>query len=641
MATRKVLPEKVYEFPGGVGLDLKDSQTRVPPQFARVANFIDVGILGSIRKAEGPSKINGTQLTSNPRVTGMIEYNQNDSTRSFIVYCDNGKLYKINYSTGVATDITPTNPTVASSVVPYFYIYANLCIFADGVNAPIYIYKTVTSANGWELGVKAPTVACGVADGGVGALTGVWSYKYTFYNSETGSESNASPASTEINVAAKQIDLTLIAVNSDNKQNINDTNGGRRRIYRTQNGAGNSVYYFLKELADNTTTIWTDNVADEALGERLQEENEVPPDGMTGFTEYNGSLYGFVKDDFNLIYSRPLTAEAFGAFNYEPISPGDGQAITGLGRLNHLTVFKRKSMHSWIGSPGLFTRKQVTDGIGCIAQNTIQNVDLPTGGDVLFFLSQHGIHMYDEQDAYPIARELEPIFTGKDPDYQFNHNFAHKSHAEYSYSTKKYMLSCPVNGASENNALLIFDAWANSWHIREPFYCGSLTTRTNSTTAIEEVVGGESRADASDGGFTFIVEDGDTYLGGDFKGEYITSWNNLEWRHLKLGRFLEIDLIPQGDFPLIVSIYIDGDLGPSFTENISLSIGDDTWDDIGTLWDSARFAGDTFTTIKVGLKKLQFRYISIGYSTENGAEPWEILRTRVRYTPMPPAGDRR
>ncbi len=629
------LPEQVYEWPGAVGLDLKDSLTRVPPQFARVANFVDLGLLGSIRKSEGPTKINGTQVTSNPRITGMIEYNQNDLTRIFVIYAGDGKMYTVNYSTGVVTDITPTNPPVASNVVPYFYIYNNLCIFADGVNPPIYVYDTVVSGKWYELGVKAPTVALGVAKSSTG-LTGDYKYKYTFYNSDTGAESNASPASTLITVADEQVDLTLIAVNTDVKQNVT-----RRRVYRTVNGPDEVVYYFLVEIPDNTTTIHTDVALDETLGVRLIEENEVPPTKTTGFTEYNGSLYAFVKDGFNLIYSRPLTTEAFGVFNSEPISPGDGQAITGLGRLNHLTVFKRKSIHSWIGQPGLFSRKQVATGIGCISQNTIVNVDLPTGGDVLFFLSQHGIHMYDEQDAYPIARELEPIFTGQDDNYLFNHNFAHKCQADYSYSDKKYFLACPVNGATENNALFIYDAWANSWHIREPFYCGSLTTRTDSTSAIEKVAGGESRADATDGGFIFTVEDGDTYLTDNFKGEYVTAWNDLEHRHLKFGKFVELDLRTQGNFPLIVSIYLDGEVEPSFTENVSLSIGSDEWDDPGSLWDSARFSGDAFTTVKFGLKKLQFRYISIGFSTDNAGEPWEILKTRIRYTPLPPAGDRR
>jgi hypothetical protein len=632
MPRNRILPERVYEFPGAIGLDLKDSLTRIPPQYARKANFIDVGVLGSIKKADGPIKINGTQITSNPRVTGMIEFNQNDATKSFIVYTSDGKLHKINYSTGVVTDITPTNPTVAPDITPYFYIYANLCIFSDGVNPPLYIYDGVVSDDSYELGVKAPTAALGVAKSSTG-LTGTFKYKYTFV-SDTGAESNASPASTEITVADEQVDLSNIAINSDVKQNV-----VKRWIYRTVNGG--AVYYFLHELDDNSTTIWTDTLNDESLGERLVEENEVPLAGTTGFTEYNGSLYAFVKNGFNLVYTNPLTAEAFGAFNTEPISPGDGQAITALGRLNHLTVFKKKSMHAWIGLPGLFARKQVTSGIGCIAQNSVQNVDLPTGGDVLFFLSQHGIHMYDEQDAYPIARELEPIFTNKDPNYKFNHNFADKCHATYSYNTKKYMLACPINGASENNALIIFDAWANSWHIREPFYCGSLTLRTNATTAIEEISGGESRDDVTDGGFTFVVEDGESYLGGNFKGEYVTAWNDLEHRHEKLARFLELDLITQGDFPLIVAIYVDGEDSPSFTENVSLSVGSDVWDDIDTLWDQATYAGDTFTTVEIGLKRIQFRYISIGFSTENSGEPWEILKTRIRYIPLPAAGDRK
>src|SRR4030067_841319 len=50
---------------------------------------------------------------------------------------------------------------------------------------------------------------------------------------------------------------------------FNETNLGQkvvaRKIYRTE--VGGSTYYFLHKIEDNTTTIYTDNIADADLEE--------------------------------------------------------------------------------------------------------------------------------------------------------------------------------------------------------------------------------------------------------------------------------------------------------------------------------------------------------------------------------------
>lgn len=627
---------QVYGFPGFRGLNLKDGPLTVPPEFSQRANFLNFGLLGTIEKAKAPGKFNTAQITNNPAVLAMAFYRQIDGDEFFVVYCSNGKMYKLS-DVGVLTDITPSTVTIATGKYGHFFSYNNLLWFSDGVNKPIYVHDTVVAAKWFELGITAPAAAPTVADGAAGVLNGSFYYKIV-YEGSTGARSNAGPASAQATPTNQQVDLTNIPVYGGSAENVT-----KRLIYRTlTNGAIDSVYYYVTTINDNTTTTYSDNIADSALGERLFEEKEKPPAGTWGFTEYNGSVYGFVPGTHNLIYSNINEPEAWGAFNIEPILPGDGYPIMGLGKLNNLVIFKRKSIHNWIGVPGLFRRDQKTNGVGCIAPRSIKNVDLPAGGEVLFFLSKHGPRYYDEQDAFLLARELEPIFNGSDPTYKFNQAKAEQSSAEYDEATRRYLLSIPVNSSSENNLLLIYDIYANSWSVRAPLYAGSIVYREKGSDKQDQIMIGESRSDVTNGGWVAILENDDSYYTANFKGEYVTAWNHFNYpNHIKLLRFFEVDAEAEGDFNLMIDIYTDGGLTPVLTFPVSLSETGYLWDAANSLWDIATWSKDIFLTDISTLKKVQGRYISVGFRTESKNQRWKVMSARVQYQLLPNAGDRR
>lgn len=626
------IPIQGYSFPPFRGLDLKDAPLDVPAQFSRSANFIDFDLLGAIQKAKGPAAFNSIQLSGHGAVYGIYEYIQNDGDKFIIAYTSDGKLWKIS-SIGVATDITPANVTVGTGKIPHFATMNNLCIIGDGANPPIYIYDAVTNATIFELGLTAPSTACSGAPGAAGVLTGAYKYKYVFV-SPTGAKSNASPASAVVNPAAQQVNLTLIAVNGDTAENTS-----AREVYRT--AAGGEVYYFVTTIADNVTTTYTDNTADTALGPRLIEEREKPPSGLRGFVEYAGSLYGYVENGHDLLYTQVNEPEAWGAFNTEPIVPGDGGPITGLGKINDLVVFKRRSIHLWQGIPGMFRRLQRSAKVGCVAHRTIRNVELPDGGDVLFFLSQYGPYAFDEERYYDISREIQPIFSGRDANHIFNASQGEKCSAEYDQQTKKYFLSICVNGATDPNLLLVYDVYAEAWSRREPFYVASLTTQTQST-GLEQVLAGDSRSDVTNGGFTFHLDVSDSWFGGDYEGEYITAWNHLGFPDQeKTLRYISLDLIAEGDVILYVDLYVDGEEFPRKTYPISLSAGGAVWDAESTLWDEALFADQDYLHKVVGTTPITGTNFSFGFRTSIKDAPWKLLKFRNRFQVLPISGDRR
>lgn len=107
-------------------------------------------------------------------------------------------------------------------------------------------------------GVLPPTASVTAAVGSAGALTGSYYYTVTFVTA--GGETAPWPGTaTVVNPSAQQVNLTAIPV------------GGAgvtaRRIYRTPaTPTDPKDYRFLAEIADNSTTTYTDNTADGSLG---------------------------------------------------------------------------------------------------------------------------------------------------------------------------------------------------------------------------------------------------------------------------------------------------------------------------------------------------------------------------------------
>ena len=100
----------------------------------------------------------------------------------------------------------------------------------------------------------APTVAVNVA---AGNLTGTYYYRITFITASGSTEVGAVSAS--VSPSAQQVNLTAIP--------IGPAGVTARGIYRTVTGGGFPyITYLVATISDNTTTTYTDNVADGSLG---------------------------------------------------------------------------------------------------------------------------------------------------------------------------------------------------------------------------------------------------------------------------------------------------------------------------------------------------------------------------------------
>ena len=155
-----------------------------------------------------------------------------------------------------------------------------------------------------------------LAVGSAGSLTGTYNYVVTFYTA-AGTETEASGEVGPVTVTAQMVNITGISVSSDPLVI-------GRKIYRSFPGAKDpTIKKLVTTIADNTTTTYTDNVADGSLGAFCPRINS------TGSNGYVGGVRGFTYG--------PGTVAAFG-WNTLPLNTGYANSAFGPNALTANTV---------------------------------------------------------------------------------------------------------------------------------------------------------------------------------------------------------------------------------------------------------------------------------------------------------------
>lgn len=122
---------------------------------------------------------------------------------------------------------------------------------SPGQTAKSYIGSVVTPATCAQ--PAAPTVAINAV---AGNLTGTYTWKVTFVSAN--GESQGGITSSPLTITAQQANLTAIP--------LGPTGTTQRKIYRVTAGGLDGTQKLVATIADNTTTTYTDNIADGALG---------------------------------------------------------------------------------------------------------------------------------------------------------------------------------------------------------------------------------------------------------------------------------------------------------------------------------------------------------------------------------------
>jgi hypothetical protein len=252
---------------------------------------------------------------------------------------------------------------------------------------------------------------------GEGDISGVYSYKVV-YVSKYGQLSNTGPKSVDVTAASNaQIDLTRVPVSSD-------TQVVARRIYRT---VGNgSVWLFLDEILDNTSSTYTDTIADGSLGNETApqagdyaDDNSVPPKcGIVKAWKKTIFLAGDPQNPYTLYYSEDDEGESFPLINALELD----EKITGLYEsYSGLVIETETGKWQLIGSNPDFSLDKIIHGVGCVGRRACG-----TARTVGYSVDRDGMRIFDLSDTKKIS---EPIRDKYDDDLnKANIELIHTAH---------------------------------------------------------------------------------------------------------------------------------------------------------------------------------------------------------------------
>jgi hypothetical protein len=170
-------------------------------------------------------------------------------------------------------------------------------------------------------GIKAPTTTLTAATGAAGTPNGIYSYKVTFVNSAL-VEGNVSPVSNTITVASTRVELTSIPTAAQS------WGVASRKVYRTTNSG--TTYLLLTTLADNTTTTYSDNIADASLGATAPTDNGTPPQYSFCLSHQKRLFCNDLDNPSYIWYSDLDNPYVFGATNFITFGDNSGELVRAL-----------------------------------------------------------------------------------------------------------------------------------------------------------------------------------------------------------------------------------------------------------------------------------------------------------------------
>jgi hypothetical protein len=305
-----------------------------------------------------------------------------------------------------------------------------------------------------DAGIAAPTVAPTIAEGAAGDLTAADYYcVYTFYNSATGMESNPSPVSSALTLAAdKEIDW------SDIQASLNPFVDSRR-LYRTLPDQVGE-YFYVGTIPNNVDTIYADEdviIAD--MGRAVSYDNGVPPADLE--TGVMWRERHFATDGVDLYYSEYSLPECFGDDSYLPVYPDDGHEIRALHAFgDRLIIGKTNKIHYLVGADeGSFAVLTLSDKHGCYSHHSMHSAE----GMLFWYGSGNNVYRSDGNNVVEISTVKVRDTLDQIPD-----DLADQVVGAVFPGLSWYLISCPQTGYTNNRVVLVYnyktDAWTTFTH---------------------------------------------------------------------------------------------------------------------------------------------------------------------------------
>lgn len=298
-----------------------------------------------------------------------------------------------------------------------------------------------------RLGIVAPTVAPTPTEAGAGSIPGgTYSYRYSYYNHRTGTESAPSPAAEVSFAGTKQVQIVFTP--------SLDFQAYRTRIYRRLNTIENT-WYMVAETANVDTYIDNLALADRTSSSEINVAPSVPP--TSNIICYHRRRLWYASGN-NVIWSEVDQPERVYVNENSRTcgGPNDGDPVTALfSTFTYLIVWKGRSMYVVSGDlPETFSVSRVSDTIGCCARDSVVEIN-----GVLYWASRHGIYrMGEDLNPQLVSDAVYPFFREYDQAYLPDLSAAHDP------ITDHYVITGRRTSTSQFDRQLVFDTRRGVWH---------------------------------------------------------------------------------------------------------------------------------------------------------------------------------
>lgn len=438
-----------------------------------------------------------------------------------------------------------------------------------------------------------------------------------------------------------------------------------RRIYRTKNlrespdvGA-DEVYYFVKEIDNNTETNFIDWIPDAAINNIAPFDADsilLPTLAPRMSASFKGVLFidGGSEDPTKLFYSKPGQPDSYAASAYFDMGTRDGGGIVGMVSFyNQLIVFRENAIDMVRGDPvSGFKIVPIAEGIGTNAPGTITVVK-ELG---VIFLGKDGIYQIsggmDGGDTVRIQRISDGLLKTM---ARISLSSMPRAVATYSHKWREWHCYLPVDGETVPSLGLVLHVDNGQWSHREGFPVGAISTTPSGDIVFGNNVGKTlgSRTDFECGLFvisrkrslgytTPLIPDGGTITvdKGPPTSTYKSAWLDFgSSQQKKFVKYVYVYALTRGNNAIPITYYMD--YGDSGTESSPVKMQRPDHQDQGVygtgLWGSSTWEEPYLTEIRYpiaqkGASRFSFEIettsdmILIGYSVEFSSNETKTIR---------------
>jgi hypothetical protein len=225
---------------------------------------------------------------------------------------------------------------------------------------------------------------------------------------------------------------------------------------------GEELEPLVMDRVDEGFTAISKTPSDTDIDENDSDGTEAMPNGSTGLFFSNRLL---VPHDKDLI----AASDYLNYTRYQPIlasfkiNQGSEDDLVSLVRINNSTIacFKTNSIYivsNIYGNLADITLDEVTREYGAVGRKSVVQV----GSDVVFLSSKRGVTSLGIADNgkvtavdVPLSDPIQPLID------RINWNYA--SGASAAYHNNRLYMAVPLDGATYNNAILVYDFLAKAW----------------------------------------------------------------------------------------------------------------------------------------------------------------------------------